>query len=70
MNFKNKSVESITAKLSSTVEELEQHAQDQLTKANLKQQEARVLEAEHKAHKAEHELAKKVAGNIKALLGA
>jgi len=65
-----KSVETITAKLSSTVAELERHAEDQLAKADLQKAVAAAAELAHGAHKAEHELAKKVAGNIKALLGA
>lgn len=65
----NKSVETITAKLSATVSELEAHASDQLKKAEDQKALAVAAEYAHRAHTAEHELAKKVAGNIKALLG-
>lgn len=64
-----KSVEKITSKLSKTVAELEAHADDQLQKAQAQKAAAAAAENAHAAHKREHELAKKVAGNIKALLG-
>lgn len=67
---KNKSVETITAKLTSTVAELERHADDQLVKAAAQKAAAVEAEHNHRAHFAEHELAKRVATNIKALLGA
>lgn len=71
MSFnKGKSVESIVGKLTATVSELEKHAEDQLNKAYLQKAVAAAAEEAHKLHNAEHELAKKVAGNIKALLGA
>ena len=67
--FKVKSVESITAKLSSTVSALETHAEEQLAKASVKRAEAAAAAVAEKAHRAEHETAKKVAANIKNLLG-
>ena len=71
MSFsKNKSVESITNKLSATVTELENHAKAQLDRAAAQKLVAQAAEAAHRAHTREHELALKVAGNIKALLGA
>lgn len=72
MSFLNtkKSVESITSKLTSTITELEQHAEDQLFRAAEQKAVAAAAALAHEAYKAEHELAKRVAGNIKALLGA
>lgn len=67
--FKNKTVESITAKLNSTVADLEVHAEEQLAKAYLKKAEAEAAHVAHEAHVAEHALATKVANNIKGLLG-
>lgn len=67
-NPKPRSVESITAKLHKTVSELDWHAEDQLNKAQGQQEAIAAAVAAHDAHKAEHERAKKVASNIKALL--
>lgn len=65
-----KSVASITAKLNNTVDELEAHAEDQLVQANLQRDVAAEARAAEAAAVREHELAKQVATNIKALLGA
>ena len=70
MSFNSKSVESITGKLTKTVAELEKHAKAQLDHAAAQKLVAQAAEAAHKAHTREHELALKVASNIKALLGA
>lgn len=67
---KSKSVETILGTLTGTVAELERHADDQLVKAHAQSEAARLAQFAHDEHKAEHALAKKVAGNIKALLGA
>lgn len=64
-----KSVETITAKLADTVRELEAHAEAQLNNAQVKKAEAAAARLAHEAYVAEHELATKVAGNIKKLLG-
>lgn len=63
-------VESITAKLHNTVAELESHAEDQAYRAAVQAGAAAEALAASDAHKAEHERAKVVAGNIKSLLGA
>lgn len=65
-----RSVASITAGLSDTLAELEAHADDQTTQAEAQRQMAEYALAAAEKHKAESELATKVAGNIKALLGA
>jgi hypothetical protein len=65
-----KSVESITATLHDTVAELHAHAEDQLNQSFLQAAWAAEAQARHEAHKAEHERATTVAGNIKALLEA
>ncbi|RAV17548.1 hypothetical protein DQP57_00550 [Mycobacterium colombiense] len=65
---KAKSVETITAKLADTVNELERHADEQLEKAAAQKAAAYAAEAAHAAHKAEHHLANAVASNIRALL--
>ncbi|OMC55415.1 hypothetical protein A5747_13570 [Mycobacterium sp. IS-836] len=64
-----KSVETITAKLHDTVAELERHAEEQLQQADRKLVLATAYSAQSDEHKAEHELATTVAGNIKSLLG-
>ncbi len=51
---KAKSVDSIISQLTSTVSELETHAQDQLAKAGLQRAAARAAELAEKAHRAEH----------------
>lgn len=66
---KAKNVETITAKLHSTVQELEAHADEQLERASAQRVAAAAAEAAHAAHKEEHLRARTVAGNIKALLG-
>lgn len=66
---KSKSVDSITAKLNSTVAELESHAQAQLARAAVERAKAAAAKLAHEAHTAEHDRAKLVASNIKALLG-
>lgn len=64
------SVAEITSKLSNTVVELESHAERQAAQANFQREMAeRSLIAADEAT-AEAELAVKVAGNIKSLLGA
>lgn len=65
---KPKSVETITAKLQSTVAELEAHAEHQLSAAAYQAGVAVEAEKRHVAHRAEYDLARTVAGNIKALL--
>ena len=67
---KSKSVDSILSSLTSTVAQLELHAEEQKVKASVQKAAAAAAELAHKAHVAEHDLAKKVAGNIKSLLGA
>lgn len=73
MAFKKKtpaSVESITAKLHDTVAELESHAEGQRELANHAKRRIADAQVALYDHNAEHERANKVAGNIKALLGA
>jgi hypothetical protein len=65
-----KSVASITEGLSDTLAELEAHAEDQRTQAAFQKAMAERALTVADEHKAESELATKVAGNIKALLGA
>lgn len=67
---KSKSVDSILSSLTSTVAKLELHAEEQKVKAATQKAVASAAELAHKAHVAEADLAKKVAGNIKSLLGA
>lgn len=64
-----KSVASITAGLSDTLAELEAHAEDQTAQAAFQKAMAERALRTADEHKAESELATKVAGNIKALLG-
>ncbi|WPH57719.1 hypothetical protein [Mycobacterium phage WXIN] len=65
-----KTVASITAGLSDTLAELEAHAEHQTSQATFQESVAeRALQAANE-HKAESKQAIKVAGNIKALLGA
>jgi hypothetical protein len=66
---KPKNVETITAKLHDTVAELERHAEDQLLEADYQLVRRDAANLAHEVHKAEHALAKRVAGNIKTLLG-
>lgn len=73
MPFKNKqpkNVETITATLHATVAELEGHAENQLAHAARKAAIANAATAARDAHHVEHEKAKAVAANIKALLDA
>ncbi|UVF61227.1 hypothetical protein SEA_DUNCANSLEG_51 [Mycobacterium phage DuncansLeg] len=65
-----KTVASITAGLTDTLAELEAHADEQTTQAEAQRQMAEYALAAADKHAAESELAVKVAGNIKALLGA
>lgn len=69
-NNKPKSVETITAKLHSTVAELEAHADDQLAKAQAQLDAITAATSAHHAYKDEHKRATRVAANIKDLLGA
>lgn len=62
------SVAAITTKLQSTVSDLEQHASAQRVEAAAKLAKADELKAAAAVHTDEHELASKVAANIKALL--
>lgn len=64
-----KTVATITEGLSDTLAELEAHAEDQTTKAAFQKAMAERALRVADEHKAESELATKVAGNIKALLG-
>ncbi|QXO14288.1 hypothetical protein SEA_CHASER_49 [Mycobacterium phage Chaser] len=64
-----KSVASITAGLSDTLAELEAHAEDQTGQAAFQKVMAERALIAAEEHEAESELALKVAGNIKALLG-
>lgn len=66
---RKKSVESITAKLHDTVEELKRHAGEQHGHGNRKREEAERLKLEATAHHTEMDLALTVAGNIAKLLG-
>lgn len=63
-----KSVETITAKLRDTVEELRAHAGHQHGEGNEKHATAERLHSEAKEHHAEMDRALKVASNIEALL--
>lgn len=65
---KPKSVASITAKLNDTVAELEAHADDQQAQADEYRTAVAVARANEVAAVREHELAKRVAGNIRSLL--
>ncbi len=65
-----KSVASITEGLNDTLAELEAHAEDQTAQAALQKAMAEQALSAADAHKVESELATRVAGNIKALLGA
>lgn len=64
-----KSVASITAGLSDTLAELETHAEEQAARVAFQQAVAAQALAAADEHKAESNLAIKVAGNIKTLLG-
>lgn len=68
MSFFSKSVASITAKLQKTINELEEHAEDQLKQAERKAADIAQLTFEKVEHSKEVELARKIAGNIKSLL--
>ncbi|MFI5422796.1 MAG: hypothetical protein ACHQWH_02505 [Nitrososphaerales archaeon] len=68
MAFFEKSVASITAKLQRTVDELEAHAMDQITRAERKTAHIAELTFEKIEHSKEFELAKKIADNIKSML--
>jgi hypothetical protein len=63
-----KSVATITAGLTKTVQELEAHMEDQIVKAEQKALAAAKALKERAEHEAEHLAASKVAQNIKALL--
>lgn len=64
-----KSVASITAGLSDTLTELEAHAENQTRQAAFQKSMAEHALRAADEHEAESELATKVAGNIKTLLG-
>ncbi|QFG10282.1 hypothetical protein J4U00_gp053 [Mycobacterium phage DyoEdafos] len=68
--FAPKSVASITAGLSDTLAELEAHAEDQTSQAAFQKAMADQALTAAAEHAAESELALKVAGNVRALLGA
>ncbi|ALF00360.1 hypothetical protein SEA_ARCHIE_54 [Mycobacterium phage Archie] len=65
-----KSVASITAGLSDTLAELEAHADDQAEQVSFQNMLAAQARNAAKAHEVEHDKARKIAGNIKALLDA
>lgn len=65
-----KTVASITAGLSDTLAELQAHAEHQTSQAAFQKSMAERALLAADEHEAESELAIKVAGNIKALLGA
>ncbi|MBR1173911.1 hypothetical protein JQ617_08095 [Bradyrhizobium sp. KB893862 SZCCT0404] len=64
-----KTVSSITANLTKTVKDLEAHAAQQVAYAQRKTVAAAKALKEHAEHTAEVEAARKVAANIKNLLG-
>lgn len=64
-----KTVASITAKLKKTIDELEAHAEDQAYQVERKAALIATMTAEKVEHSREFELAKKVADNIRAMLG-
>jgi hypothetical protein len=68
MLFAKKSVASITARLHDTVQELRAHADHQHDEAIRQEEIAAEARDKSAAHKAERELAKKVADNIATLL--